>query len=72
MNPTLQVLLTFWQPRSAEHLEPEYWLRAEQIDGTEQYILRDDRMEEWADELVSRVTVLPQPWYQRDGYRRTK
>ena len=55
MNPALQVLLTFWQPRSAEHLEPEYWLRAEQIDGTEQYILRDDRMEEWADELVARV-----------------
>ena len=57
VNPSLQVLLTFWQPRSAEHLEPEYWLRAEQIDGTEQYILRDDRMEQWADELVSRVKV---------------
>jgi O-glycosyl hydrolase len=55
VNPSLQVLLTFWQPRSASHLEPEYWLRAEQIDGTEQYILRDDRMIEWADELVSRV-----------------
>ncbi len=55
VNPSLQVLLTFWQPRSAEHLEPEYWLRAEQIDGTEQYILRDDRMEQWADELISRV-----------------
>jgi len=55
VNPSLQVLLTFWQPRSAKHLEPDYWLRAEQIDGTEQYILRDDRMEEWANELVSRV-----------------
>ncbi|HBP82577.1 MAG TPA: hypothetical protein DD662_08705, partial [Planctomycetaceae bacterium] len=55
VKPSLQVLLTFWQPRSAEHLEPEYWLRAEQIDGTEQYILRDDRMEQWADELISRV-----------------
>ena len=55
INPSLQVLLTFWQPRSATHLEPEYWLRAEQINGTEQYILRDDRMEEWADELLSRV-----------------
>ena len=55
VNPSLQVLLTFWQPRSADQLEPGYWLRAEQIDGTEQYILRDDRMEQWADELVSRV-----------------
>ena len=55
INPSLQVLLTFWQPRSSAHLEPEYWLRAEQIDGTEQYILRDDRMSEWADELVARV-----------------
>ena len=54
-NPSLQVLLTFWQPRSADHLEPEYWLRAEQINGTEQYILRDDRIDEWATELVSRV-----------------
>ncbi|MEN8716991.1 MAG: glycoside hydrolase family 3 N-terminal domain-containing protein [Verrucomicrobiales bacterium] len=51
LNPDLQILLTFWQPRSAEHLEKEYWLDLVE----EQYELKPDLEEQWADELVARI-----------------
>ena len=51
LNPDLQILLTFWQPRSAAHLEKEYWLNVVE----EQYELKPNLEEEWADELVARI-----------------
>ena len=55
LNPELQVLLTFWQPRSAEHPETDYWLDVKSSNDSEQFVLKPIREDEWADELVSRV-----------------
>ncbi|MDG2104643.1 MAG: glycoside hydrolase family 3 N-terminal domain-containing protein [Pirellulaceae bacterium] len=55
LNPDLQVLLTFWQPRSSEHPETEYWLDVKKINGSEQFALKPYRQDEWADEMVRRI-----------------
>ena len=43
MNPDLQVLLTFWQPRSAEHPETDYWLDVVEANGAEQFRLKPSK-----------------------------
>jgi len=55
MNPDLQVLLTFWQPRSAEHPDTEYWLDVVAANGTKQFRLKPSREDAWADEIIARV-----------------
>jgi len=55
INPELQVLLTFWQPRSAKHPDNDYWLDVVEVNGSEQFRLKPSREEEWADEMIARV-----------------
>lgn len=55
INPDLEVLLTFWQPKSASHPDPNYWLDVKTIGNNQQYVLKPSREDEWADELVGRV-----------------
>lgn len=52
-NPDVEVLLTFWQPRSIDHVSTEYWL--ELID--DRYILKPDKYGEWAKEIVHRILL---------------
>ena len=55
VNPDLQVLLTFWQPRSAKHPDNNYWLDIVESNGAEQFRLKPSREDEWADEMIARV-----------------
>ncbi|MCP4778076.1 MAG: hypothetical protein GY880_27970, partial [Planctomycetaceae bacterium] len=55
LNPNLEVLLTFWQPKSATHPDPDYWLDVKTIGNNQQYVLKPALIDEWADELVRRV-----------------
>ena len=55
LNPNLQVLLTFWQPRSELQAESSYWLEAVEINSELHYQLKAAREQEWADEIISRV-----------------
>ena len=55
INPQLEVLLTFWQPRSAELLEAGDWM--DEVKGSEylQYSLKASMEEAWASEIVKRT-----------------
>ncbi|MGB0761388.1 MAG: sulfatase-like hydrolase/transferase, partial [Rubripirellula sp.] len=55
INPDLQVLLTFWQPRSATYPDHDYWLDIVDVNGAEQFRLKPSREDEWADEMIARV-----------------
>ena len=55
INPDLQVLLSFWQPRSSKNQTLDYWLQTVEINGGPQYTLRPERRAEWANEMVARV-----------------
>ena len=55
INPNLQVLLTFWQPKSATHPDPNYWLDVKTIGSNDQYVIKPSLKDAWADELVGRV-----------------
>ena len=62
LNPDLQILPTFWQPRSEIQLETDFWLDEVEIDGGSQYVLKPEREDEWADEMVARVKVFRDEW----------
>ena len=55
LNPGLEILLTFWQPRSLELQNVSDWM--EVVDGSEdqQYQLKYSMEDAWADEIVSRT-----------------
>jgi arylsulfatase A-like enzyme/O-glycosyl hydrolase len=55
LNPKLEVLLTFWQPRSSTLLKTEDWLDETQKGENKQYFLKPKMENEWAKEIVSRV-----------------
>ena len=55
LNPKLEVLLTFWQPRSSTLLKTEDWLDEIQQGENKQYFLKPKMEDEWAKEIVSRV-----------------
>lgn len=55
LNPKLEVLLTFWQPRSSTLLKTEDWLDEIQKGENKQYFLKPKMENEWANEIVSRV-----------------
>ena len=55
LNPKLEVLLTFWQPRSSTHLKTEDWLDEIKKGENKQYFLKPKMEDEWAKEIVSRV-----------------
>jgi O-glycosyl hydrolase len=55
LNPKLEVLLTFWQPRSSTLLKTEDWLDEIQKGENKQYFLKPKLEDEWAKEIVSRI-----------------
>jgi arylsulfatase A-like enzyme/O-glycosyl hydrolase len=55
LNPKLEVLLTFWQPRSSTLLKTEDWLDEIKKGENKQYCLKPKMEDEWAKEIVSRV-----------------
>jgi O-glycosyl hydrolase len=55
LNPKLEVLLTFWQPRSSTLLKTEDWLDEIKKGENKQYFLKPKMEDEWAKEIVSRV-----------------
>ncbi|MCP4885671.1 MAG: sulfatase-like hydrolase/transferase [Planctomycetaceae bacterium] len=55
LNPELNVLQTFWQPRSAKQPEIDDWLDVQTLNGQEQYVLKPAMRDAWAEELVDRV-----------------
>ena len=55
LKPDLQVLLTFWQPRSLRFQKIEDWLDVVKHDGGGQYFLKPSMENAWAEEIVSRV-----------------
>ncbi len=54
-HPGLQVLLSFWQPRSRSRLQANEWLNIEGSEGQEHYVLKPSMEDAWADEITSRV-----------------
>ena len=57
LNPELQILLTFWQPKSSEHPEADYWLDTVEAGDSHQYVLKPRLADAWADEMVSRIKL---------------
>lgn len=55
INPKLEVLLTFWQPRSDRRTSREYWLREVESDGAFEYELKPERETAWAIEIATRT-----------------
>ena len=57
LNPDLEVLLTFWQPRSSTLLKTEDWLDEIKTEEgkDEQYFLKPEMEDKWAEEIVHRV-----------------
>ncbi len=54
IKPDLEVLLSFWQPRSAEHSANNYWLEPVS-DESPSYQLKPEREDAWADEILART-----------------
>ena len=55
LKPSLEVLLTFWQPRSKAILEKEDWLEPVEGPQGKQYTLKVSMEDAWADEMVKRI-----------------
>ena len=55
LNPELQILLTFWQPRSLELLNKSDWLKIVDSHQGKQYELKYSMEDAWADEIVRRT-----------------
>jgi O-glycosyl hydrolase len=55
INPQLQILLTFWQPRSLKLLKKSDWLDIIEGNQGNQYSLRKSMEDSWADEIVHRT-----------------
>ncbi|MCH2179854.1 MAG: glycoside hydrolase family 3 C-terminal domain-containing protein [Mariniblastus sp.] len=55
IKPDLEVVLTFWQPRSREYPKTEDWLDVVEHNGGGQYYLKPSMEDAWADEMVKRT-----------------
>ena len=55
INPGLEVLLTFWQPRSPEFLKVSDWLDVVDWRGGQVYELKPSMEDAWAKEIVRRT-----------------
>ena len=55
LNPELEVLLTFWQPRSSTLLKTDDWLDEIATVKDKQYFLKSEMEDAWATEIVNRV-----------------
>ena len=57
--PDAKVYVTFWQPRSADRPRPEGWL---DLDAENKYRLKPELVDEWAEEMVERLTTIRRDW----------
>ena len=57
LNPNLEVMLTFWQPRSAGLLEVSDWLDVVEEESGKKYVLKPFMEEKWAEEIVKRTKL---------------
>jgi O-glycosyl hydrolase len=57
--PMAKVVLTFWQPRSRNQLEPEKWL---DVDTSGKYRLKPAMAAAWAEEMVARASLIRRDW----------
>ena len=55
INPDLEVLLTFWQPRAPGLLEVSDWLDVVDWRGNQAYMLKPSMEDAWAKEIVRRT-----------------
>ncbi|MEL0099708.1 MAG: hypothetical protein VW907_09145, partial [Opitutae bacterium] len=55
INPRLEVLLTFWQPRSPELLKVSDWLDVVEWRGDQAYVLKPAMEDAWAEEIIRRT-----------------
>ncbi|MEL0099208.1 MAG: sulfatase, partial [Opitutae bacterium] len=55
INPNLEVLLTFWQPRSPELLDVSDWLDIVEWRGGKVFVLKQSMEDAWAEEIVRRI-----------------
>ncbi len=55
VNPGLEVLLAFWQPRSPNLLKVSDWLEVVDWRGGLAYVLKESMEDAWADEIVRRT-----------------
>ncbi len=57
LNPELEVMLTFWQPRSAGLLEVSDWLDVVEEESGKKYVLKPYMEAKWAEEIVKRTKL---------------
>ena len=57
LNPNLEVMLTFWQPRSAGLLEVTDWLDVVEEESGKKYVLKPYMEAKWAEEIVKRTKL---------------
>ena len=55
INPKLEVMLTFWQPRSTTLPEVSDWLDVEEAENGDRYVLKPSMDAMWAEEIVQRT-----------------
>ena len=56
LRPGVKIFVSFWRPQSDAKPEKEYWTRTvKDKQGNEHVHIRDERLDEWADEIVARV-----------------
>ncbi|MDF1812579.1 MAG: glycoside hydrolase family 3 N-terminal domain-containing protein [Verrucomicrobiales bacterium] len=55
INPNLEILLTFWQPKSVDTQNIRYWMNEVETGDTVQYELKPEKEMEWAIEIAMRI-----------------
>jgi len=56
IRPGVKIFVAFWRPQSDAKPEKEYWTRTvTDKQGNEHVHIRDERLDEWADEIVARI-----------------
>jgi O-glycosyl hydrolase len=56
LRPDTRMFISFWRPQSDAKPDKEYWTRTVKDEkGNEHVHIRDERLDEWADEIVARV-----------------
>jgi len=57
LNPKLEIMLTFWQPRSSSLLEVSDWLDIVEDENGDKYVLKPAMDALWAEEIVKRTKL---------------
>jgi hypothetical protein len=69
LNPKLEVMLTFWQPRSAGLLEISDWLDVVEEESGKKYVLKPYMEAKWAEESEPSFTWTGASISKRSGYK---